>query len=88
MFKLTTLEYFLVPFTNVFEVRSPIKKKKKIDRRKLLFGKMMKNQYQEWFFDNSGNGFDTSDPENPYTIFILDQHSIAFPSKVIGLKST
>ena len=49
----------------------------------------MKNQYQVFlmigFFDNSGNGFEKNDPENPY-ICILNQHSICFSSKVIGLK--
>ena len=48
--------------------------------------KMEKNQYQEWFFDNSGNGCQKSDPDNPYTC-ILDQYFIALSSKVIGLKS-
>ena len=46
-----------------------------------------KNQYQEWFFDNSGNGFGKSDTGNSY-ICTLDQHSIAFSSQVIWLKST
>ena len=31
-----------------------------------FFGTIVKNQYQEQFFDNSGNGFEKSDPENPY----------------------
>ena len=48
--------------------------------------KMVKNQYQEWFFGNSGNRLEKSNPENLY-ICILDQDSIAFSSKVIGLKS-
>ena len=47
----------------------------------------MKNQYQEWFFNNFGKGFKKSDPGNAY-ICMLDQHSIAFSAEVIGLKST
>ena len=41
---------------------------------------MVENQYQKWFFDNSGNGFKKRDIENPYKC-ILNQHYIAFSSE-------
>ena len=62
-------------------------KKKSSGGNSIFSEKMEKNQYREWFFDKSGNRCEKSDPENPY-ICILDQHFIAYSSKVIGLKST
>ena len=83
---MTALEYLSIPFNTVIKVRFAIKKKS-TGENSIVSPKMEKNQYQEWFFDNSGNGCENSEPENRF-ICIWDRQFIPFSSKVIGLKST
>ena len=50
-----TLEYFSVSFNTVIKVRSVIKKNRQVEI--VFFLLKVKTQYQEWFCNNSGNGF-------------------------------
>ena len=75
---MTILEYFLVPFYTV-ETRDS---KKSTHENCIFSEKIVKNQNQEWFFNNSGNGYEKSDREKPSYTYIVDQNSIAFSSKM------